>query len=74
MSHARPLPEAAVSPFPVQPPAQGEAATPEAAPPAAPDKPASGMSRAQMVGAGVAVGSAAIAAALLFWGRSGKTG
>lgn len=73
MSHARPLPEAAVSPFPAQPPAHGDAGTPEAAPPAA-DKPASGMSRAQMVGAGVAVGSAAIAAALLFWGRPGKKG
>ena len=74
MSDVPPIPEAAVPTSPVQSPARLDGGSPDTAGEAKPaaDEQAPRISRAQMVGAGVAVGSAAIAAALLFWGRPGQ--
>ena len=65
MSHARPLPDAAVAPYPPRAPPLGEHDTP--APPAAKaEAKAASPSNWLVAGIGVGIGSAAIVAALLY--------
>ncbi|WP_157215543.1 hypothetical protein [Flavisphingomonas formosensis] len=73
MSHEQPLPEQAVSPYPRDADAQASAKE-EALTAAGLDK-SDGAGRGKIIGlaaAGAAIGSAAIAAALLYYNRSNK--
>jgi hypothetical protein len=78
MSNARPVPDASIAPWPKQEPPHSPAPTEAEAKPADATGKAEAtekkskveLSKAQMLGAGLAVGSAAIAAALLYWGKS----
>jgi hypothetical protein len=66
MSNARPVPDASIAPTEAE--AKPADATGKAE--ATEKKSKVELSKAQMLGAGLAVGSAAIAAALLYWGKS----
>jgi len=79
MTHEQPLPKDAVSPYPLDAEAQAEAQAKkealaaEAAKPGGQEpEPANRGRKIGLAAAGAAIGSAAIAAALLYYNRSGK--
>ncbi|MBB5729078.1 hypothetical protein [Sphingomonas prati] len=69
MSHTPPVPDASVSPFPIQPAPHGHVATPTPATPAAEPHASSSDRNRLIAGAAVGIGSAAIVAALLYTNR-----
>jgi hypothetical protein len=70
MTHKPPVPEASTPPWPAHPAPIDRSEQPAPAEPA--DEGSSRINKGMAVAAGVAVGSAALAAALLFAGRNSK--